>query len=306
MAPPPTTLQPRSIRWSTTAALAVSILIIVTGGVVRVTGSGLGCPTWPECAEGSFTNAGVSTGIHGYIEFGNRALTAVVVVAVGWVILACLLQRPRQRTLLWSAWAQFAVVVLNAVVGGITVWTGLNPYVVGAHFLAAVLLLTSTTISYDIAHRSVVPTPHAGTRRAARALVVVTALVVTVGTVVTGSGPHPGDSTEVHRIPVDWTAVTVLHGVLAAAAIVLAVLTVVSARRGGDALVTRRSTALLLMLLAQGAIGTYQSLDGLPEVAVMLHLAGAALTWAGAVRVLLATRMPAVAGDRRPETAAAL
>lgn len=297
------TPQPRSVRWSTTAALAVSILIIVTGGVVRVTGSGLGCPTWPECADGSFTNAGVSTGVHGYIEFGNRALTAVVVVAVGWVILACLLQRPRRRALLWSAWGQFAVVVLNAVVGGITVWTGLNPYVVGAHFLAAVLLLTSTTISYDIAHRSVVPRPHPATRRSARALVVVTALVVAVGTVVTGSGPHPGDSTEVHRIPVDWTAVTVLHGILAAGAITFAVLTVLAARRHGDALVFRRATVLLVALLAQGAIGVYQSLDGLPAVAVMLHLAGAAFTWAGTVRVLLATRMPAVAGDRRPEAA---
>ena len=120
---------------------------------------------------------------------------------------------------------------------------------------------------------------------------------------VTGSGPHPGDSTEVHRIPVDWTAVTVLHGILAAGAITFAVLTVLAARRHGDALVSRRATVLLVALLAQGAIGVYQSLDGLPAVAVMLHLAGAAFTWAGTVRVLLATRMPAVAGDRRPEAA---
>ncbi|PRY17462.1 COX15/CtaA family protein [Kineococcus rhizosphaerae] len=294
----------RAVRWTTTAALAVSILIIVTGGVVRVTGSGLGCPDWPRCTDDSFTSATATTGIHGAIEFGNRMLTTVICVAVGAVIIACLLQRPRHRALLWSAWGQFAGVVLNAVVGGITVWTGLNPYVVAAHFLAAIALLISTTVSYDIAHRAVVPAPAERTRRLARALVAVTAVVVVVGTVVTGSGPHPGDSAEVHRIPVSWTVVTVVHGIAAVGALLLAAVVVVSAKRSGDDLVGRRAKILLVLFVAQAALGVYQSLDGLPGLAVVLHLGGAAVTAAGATRVLLAARTSTV--DRTSEAALAV
>ncbi|MGI4894731.1 MAG: COX15/CtaA family protein [Janthinobacterium lividum] len=280
----------RAVRWTTTAALVVSILIIVTGGIVRVSGSGLGCPTWPRCTADSFTSATASTGVHGVIEFGNRVLTTVICLAVGAVIIACLVQRPRHRTLLWSAWGQFAGVLLNAVVGGIAVWTGLNPYVVAGHFLAALALLVSTTVSYDIAHRAVLPAPHAPTRTLARVLVVVTAVVAVVGTVVSGAGPHPGDSSEVRRIPLDWTTVTIVHGVLAVSALVLAGWTVVVARRHGDRLVGRRAGALLALFVAQAALGSYQSFNGLPGVAVVAHLLGAALTAAGAVRVLLAAR----------------
>jgi cytochrome c oxidase assembly protein subunit 15 len=275
-------------------ALAVAVLIIVTGGIVRVSGSGLGCPTWPRCTADSFTSATASTGLHGAIEFGNRMLTTVICLAVGAVIIACLLQRPRQRALLWSGWGQFFGVVLNAVVGGITVLTGLNPYVVAAHFIAAIALLVSATVSYDIAHRAVVPAPAETTRRLARWLVVVTGVVVVIGTIVTGSGPHPGDSAEIHRIPVSWTVVTVVHGTVAVLALVLAAVVVVVARRAGDDLVRRRATILLVLFVAQAGLGVYQSLDGLPGVAVVLHLLGAALTASGATRVLLAARSSTV------------
>nr|WP_246314443.1 COX15/CtaA family protein [Kineococcus aurantiacus] len=284
--------------------MAVSILIIVTGGIVRVTGSGLGCPTWPRCTDDSFTSATASTGVHGAIEFGNRMLTTVIVLAVGAVIVACLLQRPRHRALLWSACGQFAGVLLNAVVGGITVWTGLNPYVVAAHFLAAIALLVSTTVSFDIAHRAVVPAPAGATRRLARWLVLVTAVVVVLGTVVTGSGPHPGDGAEVHRIPVSWTLVTVVHGIAAVGALVLSAVVVAVARRSGDRLVHRRAAVLLALFVAQAALGVYQSLDGLPGLAVVLHLGGAALTAAGATRVLLAARTTTV--DRTAPAALAV
>ena len=284
----------RAVRWTTAAALAVAILIIVTGGVVRVSGSGLGCPTWPRCTADSFTSATASTGLHGAIEFGNRLLTTVICIAVGAVIIACLLQRPRHRALLWSGWGQFLGVVLNAVVGGITVLTGLNPYIVAAHFVAAIALLVSATVSYDIAHRAVVPAPAETTRRLARGLVVVTGVVVVLGTIVTGSGPHPGDSAEIHRIPVSWTAITVVHGISAVLALVLAAVVVVTAQRAGDDLVRRRATILLVLFVLQAGLGIYQSLDGLPGVAVVLHLLGAALTASGATRVLLAARSSTV------------
>lgn len=303
MSPAPLT-HSRAVRWTTTVAVAVAVLIIVTGGIVRVTGSGLGCPTWPRCTDDSFTSATASTGLHGAIEFGNRMLTTVICIAVGAVIIACLLQRPRHRALLFSAWGQFVGVLLNAVVGGITVLTGLNPYVVALHFLAAIALLVSTTVSYDIAHRAVVPAPAETTRRLARWLVAVTGVVVVLGTVVTGAGPHPGDSAEVHRIPVHWATITVVHGVFAVAALVLAAAVVVVARRAGDDLVRRRATVLLVLFVAQAALGTFQSLDGLPGLAVVLHLGGAALTAAGATRVLLAARSTSV--DRRAPEALAV
>ena len=165
----------RSVRWSTTAALLTSFLIIVTGGIVRVTGSGLGCPEWPRCTDESFTSSAASTGIHGVIEFGNRVLTGVVVVAVAWVIVAVFPHRRAGGTTLWrSAWGQLLVVLVNAVVGGVTVWTGLNPYIVVAHFLAAMLLLASTTISFDLAHRISAPRAvHSTTARWGRLVLVV-------------------------------------------------------------------------------------------------------------------------------------
>ncbi|MEU8238531.1 COX15/CtaA family protein [Actinoplanes missouriensis] len=289
----------RSVRWSTTAALLTSFLIIVTGGIVRVTGSGLGCPDWPRCTDESFTSSAASTGVHGVIEFGNRVLTGVVVVAVAWVIVAVFPHRRAGGATLWrSAWGQLLVVLVNAVVGGVTVWTGLNPYVVGAHFLAAMLLLASTTISFDLAHRVGAPQAvHGSTARRGNLVLVVNAVLVAAGTLVTGAGPHPGDSAEVNRIPLDWTILAYVHGLLAAVALAVTVGCAMTARRHQDMHAFRRSRTLIAVLAAQAVIGVYQSLDGLPAVAVLLHLGGAALTWAGAVRVRLAC--PSSARTRR-------
>jgi cytochrome c oxidase assembly protein subunit 15 len=283
-------LTPRAARWATASALLASILIVVTGGVVRVTASGLGCPTWPACTTNSFTPT-VDTGIHGAIEFTNRALTAVICAAVGWVVVAARLQPTQDRALLRSAWAQFWIVLLNAVIGGITVWTGLNPYIVAGHFLAAMLLLTATTISYDIAHRPP-PAPGAPPRHPPPAVawvtMLLTALLITVGTVVTGAGPHPGDSREVHRIPVEWLSVTRIHATLALVVLGVTIACVYLARRQGARAMYRRSLALLVILLVQIGVGVYQSVAGLPGAAVVVHLLGSALIWAGAVRLVLA------------------
>ncbi|BAL91195.1 putative cytochrome oxidase assembly protein [Actinoplanes missouriensis 431] len=301
----------RSVRRSTTAALLTSFLIIATGGVVRVSGSGLGCPDWPRCTAGSFTSAAASTGVHGAIEFGNRVLTGVVVLAVGWVIVAAYPHRRDAGTFLWrSAWGQLLVVLLNAVVGGVTVWTGLNPYIVAGHFLAAMLLLASTTVSFDLAHRTGPPRPvQRSTARWGRLVLWTSAASVTAGTVVTGAGPHPGDTAEVTRIPLDWTILTYAHGLLAACALVAVAGCMRAAARHRDRLALHRSRTLLAALSGQAAIGLYQSLDGLPAVAVLLHLAGAALVWSGAVRVRLAcpptaaapaSRFGPLAGARQP------
>jgi cytochrome c oxidase assembly protein subunit 15 len=288
------TLSARALRWSTTAALVVSILVVLGGGVVRVTGSGLGCPTWPTC-DGSSIAPIPELGIHGLIEFANRLVTVLLIFAVGWAIIASRFQKPWDRTLTRLAWSMFWLVVLNAVAGGITVLVGLNPWVVALHFVLAMGLLATATLTW---HRSRWPgTPGATSptrlRTLARVTVVTTAALVVVGTIVSGAGPHSGDSRDVPRIggaqsTEVWSRIVLVHAGLAVATIVLAIALVVALRRTPDAAVARRTSfAFLIVLLAQGAVGGVQSLIGIPEVLVALHLLGAALVWVGAIRVLL-------------------
>lgn len=289
------TLGQRALRAGTTAALVVSILIIVTGGVVRVTGSGLGCPTWPVCEAGSLTTT-PALGIHGAIEFGNRALTSVLVIAVGWAIVAARLQPVRQRPLTRLAWSQFWLVVVNAVAGGITVLVKLNPWVVSLHFLLAFALLTTTTLTWHRARQSAAAKPvSARSGATAWVLVAVTAVLVVLGTVVTGAGPHSGDSAEVRRNGVSWTLITSVHGASAILAIVLTVVLLLQLRREDAGLAVRRVAVLLAVLAAQAVVGIVQAVTGVPGGLVVVHLLGAALVWVGVLRVLLDTH-PALFG----------
>ncbi|WP_082499217.1 MULTISPECIES: COX15/CtaA family protein [unclassified Rathayibacter] len=283
------TLSPRALRWGTTAALVASILIIFFGGVVRLTGSGLGCPTWPACEPGSLTST-PELGIHGFIEFTNRAFTGVLIVAVGWAITAARLQKPRDRTMTRLAWSQFWLVVANALAGGATVHSGLNPYIVAGHFVLAIALLTTTSLTWHRAHRSQSTAfePDALTRGTSIALVVATLLVILVGTLVTGTGPHAGDSAEVPRMQFHWESVTVVHGVLGTASLALGVaLYALLARAQGSELARRRVLAFIVVVVLQALVGVAQSLLALPEALVAVHLLGSALVWVGAVRVLL-------------------
>lgn len=295
-------LGPRSVRRAALASVVASVAIVVTGGIVRVTGSGLGCPEWPTCT-GSTLAPTAEMGLHGVIEFGNRLLTGVLCAVVGWVIITARLQRTPMPTVLRGAWAQFWVVVLNAVVGGVTVWMRLSPYIVAAHFLAAMLLLTAAVITWYQARRHgeteeppVVLPPSC--RTAAVALLAVNALLMVVGTLATGSGPHAGDSSDVPRIPLNWTLVTTVHGLLAAAVLGVAGYLLYTLPKDGFAEGRRKTVVFLAAVLAQGAIGLVQSLTGLPALAVILHLMGSSLVWAGALQVYLtvttaASRQPA-------------
>ena len=283
------TLGPRALRWGTTAALVVSILIVLGGGVVRVTGSGLGCPTWPSC-DGASLGPIPELGIHAVIEFSNRLLTGVLIVAVGWAIVAARLQKHRDRMLTRLAWSMFWLVVLNAVAGGITVLVQLNPWVVALHFVLAMALLATATLTWHRARWSGVvgATAPRAPRTLARMLLVLTAALVVVGTLVSGSGPHSGDTVAVPRMGLNWTDVVLIHAALAVVVIALTIALYLVLRRSPDAALARRTTLLLLVvLLAQGVIGGVQSLIGIPAALVALHLLGAALVWVGAVRVLL-------------------
>jgi cytochrome c oxidase assembly protein subunit 15 len=159
------------------------------------------------------------------------------------------------------------------------------------HFVLAIALLTTTTLTWHRVHETVPATPVPtvpGTRGLSWALVIATLVLIVVGTLVTGSGPHSGDSAEVKRIPLDWTATTIVHGILGLGVLVLAVALWIMLRRESRAVLARlRTIVFIAVVIAQGAIGVTQALDALPALLVALHLLGAALVWVGALRVLL-------------------
>ncbi|MER5180669.1 COX15/CtaA family protein [Streptomyces sp. NPDC002896] len=287
------TPQPRTVQRAALSAVVMMAVIVVTGGAVRLTGSGLGCPTWPKCTDDSLT-ATSAMGVHGAIEFGNRMLTYVLCAAVGWAIIAARSQKPWRRSLTRLGWAQFWLVMSNAILGGIVVLVGLNPYTVAAHFLLSSALIAVATVMWqrtregDAAPRPLVGKP---VRQMVWVLVAASVLLIMVGTVVTGAGPHAGDSSDVPRMPVDWEAVAKLHAVLAWIVVTLTfalwfVLKAVDAPKGP----LHRTRDLFLVLLAQGAIGYVQYFTDLPEALVALHMLGSAVMWIAVLRVLLSLR----------------
>jgi cytochrome c oxidase assembly protein subunit 15 len=214
----------------------------------------------------------------------------VLIVAVGWAIVAARLQKHRDRMLTRLAWSMFWLVVVNAVAGGITVLVQLNPWVVALHFVLAMALLATATLTWHRARWRGTPGASAPAlpRTLARTLLAFTAVLVIVGTLVSGSGPHSGDTVAVPRMGLDWTDVVLIHAGLAVIVVALTVVLFVVLRRQPDATLARRTTLVLfVLLLAQGAIGGVQSLTGIPAVLVAVHLLGAALVWVGAIRVLL-------------------
>ncbi|KUO03627.1 cytochrome B [Streptomyces caeruleatus] len=284
---------PRTVQRAALAALVMSVIIVVTGGAVRLTGSGLGCPTWPKCTDDSLT-ATSEMGLHGAIEFGNRMLTYVLCAAVGWAIIAARSEKPYRRGLTRLGWAQFWIVMSNAVLGGIVVLVGLNPYTVAAHFVATSALIAVATVMWQRTREGdATPRPLVGkaVQQLVWVLVGASVLLILVGTVVTGAGPHAGDSSEVERMPVDWETVTKLHAVLAWIVVTLTfalwfVLKAVDAPKGP----LNRTRDLFLILLAQGVIGYVQYFTDLPEILVGLHMLGSAVTWIAVLRVMLALR----------------
>lgn len=283
----------RTLERATLTAVVMSVLIVVTGGAVRLTGSGLGCETWPKCSDDSFT-ATSEMGLHGAIEFSNRMLAYVLSAAVGWAIIAVRAAKPVRPQLSKLAWAQFWLVMGNAVIGGVTVLTELNPYTVAGHFLLALALLTVATLTWLRAREGdTPPRPLVGrlVKQLVYALTVVSVGLVAAGTVVTGSGPHAGDSSEVPRMPLNPETVTQVHALLAWLVVGLTV-ALWCVLRAFDAPVgpLRRTRELFLVLMAQGVIGYVQYFTDLPEVLVGIHLLGSTLVWIAICRLVLSLR----------------
>lgn len=252
--------------------------IIVTGGAVRLTGSGLGCSTWPQCEPGQFTPvAHPEAGIHPFIEFGNRTLTGILLIVALALAIAVWRTRPALR---WWALVPALGVVGQAVLGGITVLTGLNPLTVMPHFLLSAALVWNAVwlaLRYRDAPRRagsplVVPR---------RLLTVLLAVLLTLGTLTTGAGPHSGDAEATERLGLDPALIARAHAM--SVWVFVALLAVLIWRLRSDRSVGERDSVrkawvvLALVTLAQGAIGYVQYFTGLPEIIVGVHLAGAAI-----------------------------
>jgi len=270
-----------------TALVTFQAGIVVTGGAVRLTGSGLGCPTWPECTPGSYTPVPhqAQGRLHSWIEFGNRLLTFVLILSILAAVIGVLRWRkqyPEQKKLLWLALAQLLGVVAQIVLGGITVLTHLNPLTVGAHFLLSIILLAA---SLSLRQR-MLQTPRISLSSTStllvRILLVLTAFVITLGTVVTGSGPHAGDI-QAKRYHLDPRTISWLHAdsVIALVALTFALLLVIKVSEDVShrSLIMRKVSLFFFICLAQGLIGYIQYFTGLPEALVAAHLLGADLVW---------------------------
>ena len=275
--------------------LVLEVGIVVTGGLVRLTGSGLGCPTWPECVPGSFTPVPhQAQGIHKVIEFGNRTLTSVVGIAAILVIIAVWKLARERRALLPLSFLPLLGVVAQAVLGGITVLTGLNPATVAAHFLLSMVIVAiSTLLLHRVSEGDAPPTPvvRQEVGLLARVTVALGAVVLALGTVVTGSGPHSGDAVHPTRFGFDPRSVSWLHAdaVMLFTGLVIAMLVAVRMVDGPER--ARRAWLwVLLVTLAQGVIGYVQYFTGLPEAVVALHMLGASLLVVTLTRGLLTLR----------------
>jgi cytochrome c oxidase assembly protein subunit 15 len=264
--------------------VVVSVGIVVTGGAVRLTDSGLGCPTWPRCVGSSLVPR-TRLGINGAIEFTNRTLTFVV----GIVLLATLVVAWRQRRQVLLAAVAFAGVPAQALLGGLVVLTDLNPWLVAAHFLLSAAIIAATYLLWwRVAERDGVGAPRPA-RLLATALTSVAALVLVAGTIVTGTGPHAGDLKHgtIKRIDLPITGVTQLHADLVMVLIGLTVGVVATGWMLGSSRLRNAALVLLAVELAQGVIGYTQYFLNVPPLLVGFHMFGACLVWLAALQVLL-------------------
>ena len=276
-----TIFAPARLRAYAWASLVSQILIVVTGGLVRLTGSGLGCPTWPKCTEESFVSV-PEMGIHGLIEFGNRLLTFVLVIIAGLTFIVIRRTLKAQRFgLTWPALLLVLGIIAQALLGGVTVLTGLNSWVVGAHFLVSGVLISIASVlvwrvyspKHDpISYQSVL---------LAWPIFVVGWVTVIVGVVVTGAGPHAGDSLT-PRNGFDLETLQHYHSWPAYVMTALVLLSLALAWRSVPNKpvsnpAVRSLGILLIVSVLQAVLGVVQSNMGVPALLAGVHMLGASL-----------------------------
>jgi len=286
------------------ANLVAQIGIVVTGGLVRVTSSGLGCPTWPECVEGSLVpTEGQAEAFHKYIEFGNRLLTFVLGILAIAAIVGALRMRarwraqgvPPRRAIMLLAAVPLLGTLAQAVLGGITVLTGLNPVSVASHFLLSTAIIAGCVV---LVHRASEPGDEplvrlvrTEIRALSLALVTICAAVVVLGTVVTGAGPHSGDTDVDNRLPVDVRTAAWLHADLVLLFVGLIVAMWLALRlTDGPARARWWSHALMALAVVQGVVGYTQWFTGVPWLLVAVHMLLACLVWVAVLKTHLSLR----------------
>ncbi|MDP5226095.1 MULTISPECIES: COX15/CtaA family protein [Arthrobacter] len=279
------------VRRLSIASLVGQIVLIGTGGAVRLTSSGLGCPTWPRCTSGSLVNT-PEMGVHGIIEFGNRTLTfALALVAVLMLVALWRIRRER-RDLFLLALGLLASIPAQAVIGGVTVLTQLNPWVVGLHFLVSMALVIFSMLLVNRAYgrtgrfmnRSLESVPGSAAPLTA-ATAFFAALAVVLGVMVTGAGPHAGDA-NAPRNNLDWDVVAHFHAVPAYLVTAGVVVTVILAfRRGLRGPFRTAALTLLGLTLLQAVIGFVQYYNGIPGLLVGTHMVVGALLMAAATNL---------------------
>ena len=270
----------------TALLLFLQSALVVTGGAVRVTGSGLGCPTWPECVPGSYLPVeGQAEGaLHAWIEFGNRLLTFALLFAAVATFIAVF--RSRRRDLRFLASTQILGILGQGVLGGITVLTDLNPLAVASHFILSIALIAAATSLHSRRHHAQVRTSSTQVRisRISSLHVSLAFIAITIGTLVTGTGPHAGD-VDAPRLDFAITTITRFHS---AAVWILMICTVVFYLSSDLRYETKRWLKIFFFLaLLQGAFGYLQYFLGVPEGLVVMHLIGSVLVWISAWRIRL-------------------
>ena len=278
----------RALSPLTLALLISQAALVVTGGAVRLTGSGLGCPTWPECTAGSYVpvkNQAEGT-VHSWIEFTNRLLTFVLVLVALATLVAVL--KAGRKDLRLLALGQFLGIFGQGVLGGITVLTHLNPISVASHFLLSIVLIAAATSLYSRRKSSAEATCVAGTLNIySRLHVFLTAAVVVLGTVVTGAGPHAGDI-NAPRLHIKIQEAAMFHGV---AVLTLIAFTIIFYFNHLTSPLTKKRLLMFLVIaLSQGLIGYVQYLQGVPQLLVATHLLGSTLVWIAAWQIWLSVQ----------------
>ncbi|MFL6205633.1 MAG: COX15/CtaA family protein [Acidimicrobiales bacterium] len=292
-------ISPSAYRTITAAALVALVAIVVSGAAVRLTGSGMGCPTWPTCEEGSLVPRG-ATGANGWIEFLNRVFTGLVSVAVALAVLGARRRVPYRPELTRWAWGLVAGVVAQALLGGLVVVLHVSPVAVAGHYLLSAVLVADAVILHHKAsepdgavRRVAAATPTL--QRAARLMVGLAGLVLVTGTLVTGSGPHGGDEAA-DRMPFAVVTVARIHsGVVWTFLIVVLVVLRRAAAGDADPTTVGRGRVLALLIVAQGTLGYVQYAAGVPEAMVAAHVLGSVLVWVAALRFHLALVQPVAA-----------
>lgn len=266
--------------------LFLQAALILTGGAVRLTGSGLGCPTWPECTPGSYTPVPnqAEGALHAWIEFGNRLLTFGL-VAVSLIVLAHVLITKRRDLRLLAA-GQLLGILGQGVLGGITVLTDLHPLPVAGHLLLSIILVAAATSLYDRREAPVEKIRQTDKLISllSKSHIALSFIVIVIGTLVTGSGPHAGDA-QARRFGFDIRTVAILHADAVIALFGLTLALAVALRT--NKVILNKIYIFTLIALAQGAIGYIQYFTGIPEILVAAHLLGATLVWIAAWRIRL-------------------